>query len=132
MWLRGATSSLMVSFLFAFAYLWFVENQSFSQAFQGNLVFLTLFFFLGIYTSSMIIVYGKQIKRRIRREKGQIKWFDPSKGYGFLERDKGGDLFIHFASVNEKDRKSLKENTRVSYKVVSSVKGPQANEIKII
>ncbi len=69
MWLRGATSSLLVSFLFAFAYLWFVENQSFSQAFQGNLVFLTLFFFLGIYTSSMIIVYGKQIKRRIRREK---------------------------------------------------------------
>ena len=74
MWLRGATSSLLVSFLFAFAYFWFVENQSFSQAFQGNLVFLTLFFFLGIYTSSMIIVYGKQIKRRIRREKGQIKW----------------------------------------------------------
>ena len=109
MWLRGATSSLLVSFLFAFAYLWFVENQSFSQAFQGNLVFLTLFFFLGIYTSSMIIVYGKQIKRRIRREKGQIKWFDPSKGYGFVERDKGGDLFIHFASVEIQDRKLLKE-----------------------
>ena len=65
MWLRGATSSLLVSFLFAFAYFWFVENQSFSQAFQGNLVFLTLFFFLGIYTSSMIIVYGKQIKREL-------------------------------------------------------------------
>ena len=84
MWLRGATSSLLVSFLFAFAYLWFIENQSFSQAFQENLIFLALFFFLGIYTSSMIIVYGKQIKRRIRREKGQIKWFYPIKGYGFV------------------------------------------------
>ena len=65
MWLRGATSSLLVSFLFAYAYFWFVENQTFSQAFQENLIFLALFFFLGIYTSSMIIVYGKQIKRRM-------------------------------------------------------------------
>ena len=132
MWLRGATSSLLVSFLFAFAYLWFVENQSFSQAFQGNLVFLTLFFFLGIYTSSMIIVYGKQIKSRIRREKGQIKWFDPSKGYGFVERDKGGDLFIHFASVEIQDRKLLKEGTRVSFVVTDGLKGPQAKDLKII
>ena len=80
----------------------------------------------------MIIVYGRQIKYRLRREKGTIKWFDPSKGYGFLERDKGGDLFNHFASVAEKDRKSLKENTRVSYTVINSVKGPQANEIRVI
>ena len=132
MWLRGATSSLLVSFLFAFAYLWFIENKSFSQAFQENLIFLALFFFLGIYTSSMIIVYGKQIKRRIRREKGQIKWFDPSKGYGFVERDKGGDLFIHFASVEIQDRKLLKESTRVSFVVTDGLKGPQAKDIKII
>ena len=44
MWLRGATSSLLVSFLFAFAYFWFVENQSFSQAFQENLIFNSLLF----------------------------------------------------------------------------------------
>ena len=59
----------------------------------------------------MTIVYGKEIKYRLKREKGTIKWFDPSKGYGSLERDKGGDLFINFASVNEKGRKNLKENT---------------------
>jgi len=80
----------------------------------------------------MIRVYGKEIKYRLKRERVTNKWFDPSKGYGFLERDKGGDLFIHFASVNEKDRKNLKENTRVSYEDTSSIKGPQANEIKII
>ena len=50
----------------------------------------------------------------------------------FLERDKGGDLFIHFASVSEMDRKFLKENTRVSYVVSHGSKGPQANQIKII
>ena len=53
----------------------------------------------------MIRVYGKEIKCRLKRERVTNKWFDPSKGYGFLERDKGDDLFINFASVNEKDRK---------------------------
>ena len=123
MWLRGATAGLIVSLLAAGLY-----NLLFQESFLRALLFI----FFSTYISSMIMVYGKEIKYRLKREKGTIKWFDPSKGYGFLERDKGGDLFIHFASVNEKDRKSLKENTRVSYKVVSSVKGPQANEIKII
>ena len=53
----------------------------------------------------MIIVYSRHIKYRLRREKGTIKRFDPSKGYGFLERDKGGDLFIHYALVAEKIEK---------------------------
>ena len=123
MWLRGATAGIIVSLLAGGLY-----NLLFQESFLRALLFI----FFSTYISSMIMVYGKEIKYRLKREKGTIKWFDPSKGYGFLERDKGGDLFIHFASVNEKDRKSLKENTRVSYKVVSSVKGPQANEIKII
>ena len=123
MWLRGATAGIIVSLLAAGLY-----NLLFQESFLRALLFI----FFSTYISSMIMVYGKEIKYRLKREKGTIKWFDPSKGYGFLERDKGGDLFIHFASVNEKDRKILKENTRVSYKVVSSVKGPQANEIKII
>ena len=123
MWLRGATAGIIVSLLAAGLY-----NLLFQESFLRALLFI----FFSTYISSMIMVYGKEIKYRLKREKGTIKWFDPSKGYGFLERDKGGDLFIHFASVNEKDRKSLKENTRVSYKVVSSLKGPQANEIKII
>ena len=123
MWLRGASAGIIVSLLAAGLY-----NLLFQESFLRALLFI----FFSTYISSMIMVYGKEIKYRLKREKGTIKWFDPSKGYGFLERDKGGDLFIHFASVNEKDRKSLKENTRVSYKVVSSVKGPQANEIKII
>ena len=123
MWLRGATAGIIISLLAAWLYNYLFQ-ESFLRAF--------LFILFSTYISSMTIVYGKEIKYRLKREKGTIKWFDPSKGYGFLERDKGGDLFIHFASVNEKDRKNLKENTRVSYKVVSSVKGPQANEIKII
>ena len=80
----------------------------------------------------MILAYGRQIKYKIKREKGTTKCFDPRKGYGFLERDKGRDLFIHFASVSGMGRKFLKENTRVSYVFSHGSGGPQANQIKII
>ena len=95
MWLRGATAGIIVSLSAAGLYN-FLYQEAFLRIF--------LFIFFSTYISSMIIVYGRQIKYRLRREKGTIKWFDPSKGYGFLERDKGGDLCIHFASVDVKDR----------------------------
>jgi CspA family cold shock protein len=76
--------------------------------------------------------YGRKIKRIWKKETGTIKWFDPSKGYGFLIRDKGGDLFVHFKSVKEKDRKKVKEDTRVKFSVETNEKGPQAENIEII
>ena len=131
MWFRGATSALIVSFLFSICYKFYILND-FQKVFDYSFLPFFLFVFFTTFISSMVLVYGRQIKYRIKREKGTIKWFDPSKGYGFLERDKGGDLFIHFASVSEKDRKFLKENTRVSYVVSHGSRGPQANQIKII
>ena len=77
-------------------------------------------------------VYGRKIKRNFRGETGTIKWFDPSKGYGFLIRDKGGDLFVHLRSVQSQDRRKLKENTRVRFSVENTEKGPQAENIRII
>jgi len=77
-------------------------------------------------------VYGRKIKRNFRGETGTIKWFDPSKGYGFLIRDKGGDLFVHLRSVQNQDRRKLKENTRVRFSVENTEKGPQAENIRII
>ena len=131
MWFRGATSALIVSFLFSICYKFYILND-FQMVLDYSFFPFFLFVFFTTFFSSMVLVYGRQIKYRIKREKGTIKWFDPSKGYGFLERDKGGDLFIHFASVSEMDRKFLKENTRVSYVVSHGSRGPQANQIKII
>ena len=131
MWFRGAASALIVSFLFSICYKFYILND-FQKVFDYSFLPFFLFVFFTTFISSMVLVYGRQIKYRIKREKGTIKWFDPSKGYGFLERDKGGDLFIHFASVSEMDRKFLKENTRVCYVVSHGSRGPQANQIKII
>jgi len=80
MWLRGLTTSAIISLLATFLVF------NFPQFF---LSFGPMFLVLLISTliSSMAIVYGRQITRRLKREKGAIKWFDPSKGYGFVERD---------------------------------------------
>ena len=89
---------------------------------------MKLFTFLSI----LGFVYGRKIKRNFRGETGTIKWFDPSKGYGFLIRDKGGDLFVHLRAVQPADRRKLKENTKVRFSVENSEKGPQAENIRII
>ena len=77
-------------------------------------------------------MYGRRLKKAFTGETGTIKWFDPSKGYGFLIRDKGGDLFVHLRSVRPEDRRKLRENTRVKFTVEDTEKGPQAEKITII
>jgi CspA family cold shock protein len=84
------------------------------------------------FLSILSFIYGRKVKRNFRGETGTIKWFDPSKGYGFLIRDKGGDLFVHLRAVQSSDRRKLRENTRVRFSVENSEKGPQAENIKII
>ena len=102
-------------------------------AFGNSLMYQALGTFWSIGFLSIIgFIYGRKIKRNFRGETGTIKWFDPSKGYGFLIRDKGGDLFVHLRSVQTQDRRKLKENTRVRYSVENTEKGPQAENIRII
>ena len=94
---------------------------------QNFLIFWSLGFF-----SILSFVYGRRVKRAFKSETGKIKWFDPSKGYGFLIRDKGGDLFVHLRSIKPEDRRKLRENTRVRFTVEETEKGPQAEKIRII
>ena len=99
----------------------------------GSLMYQALVTFWSIGFLSIIgFIYGRKIKRNFRGETGTIKWFDPSKGYGFLIRDKGGDLFVHLRAVQNQDRRKLKENTRVRFSVEETEKGPQAENIRII
>ena len=61
---------------------------------------------------------------------GTVKWFNDSKGFGFITPDGGGDdVFAHFSAINSKGFKSLKENQRVSFDVVDGPKGKQASNI---
>jgi len=60
---------------------------------------------------------------------GTVKWFNATKGYGFIERDSGGDIFVHFSAINSTGYRELHEGQRVEYTVGQSDKGPQAQEV---
>ena len=126
--------SFITSGLIACLYTVMVAYMSGNQLPLGSsqmFIVLAIFWSMG-FLSVIGYIYGRKIKRNFRGETGTIKWFDPSKGYGFLIRDKGGDLFVHLRSVQNKDRRKLKENTRVRFSVEDTEKGPQAENIRII
>ncbi len=60
---------------------------------------------------------------------GTVKWFNDSKGFGFIEQDNGPDVFAHFSAIQGDGFKSLAEGQRVSFDVVEGQKGPQASNI---
>ena len=63
------------------------------------------------------------------KEQGTVKWFNGQKGYGFIERDSGGDVFVHFSAIVGEGFKNLDEGQRVEFLVVQGDKGPQAQEV---
>lgn len=66
------------------------------------------------------------------REIGTVKWFNNEKGFGFIQREKGPDVFVHFKSITGEGYKSLSEGQRVEFTVTQGPKGPQAEDVKII
>lgn len=63
---------------------------------------------------------------------GKVKWFDPKKGYGFIQRDEGDDVFVHFSSIEGEGFRSLREGQKVTFEIVESDKGPQASNVKSV
>lgn len=64
------------------------------------------------------------------RETGTVKWFSEQKGYGFITRDSGGDVFVHYSAIEEAGFRSLAENQRVSFEVEQGTKGPAAAKVR--
>jgi len=63
---------------------------------------------------------------------GTVKWFNDSKGYGFIEQDNGPDVFVHFSAIQSEGFKSLAEGDRVSFEITEGQKGPQAANVRKI
>ena len=64
------------------------------------------------------------------REQGIVKWFNDSKGFGFIQRNSGEDIFVHFRAIQGDGYRSLKDGEKVEFSVVEGEKGLQAEEVR--
>ncbi len=63
---------------------------------------------------------------------GKVKWFNAEKGFGFIEREDGDDVFVHFSAIQQDGYKSLEEGQQVEFDIVDGARGPQAaNVVKL-
>ena len=63
-------------------------------------------------------------------EQGKVKWFNKTKGFGFIEREEGDDVFVHFSAIQQEGFKALNEGDEVEFEVIDGEKGPQAANVK--
>ncbi|QKZ04696.1 cold-shock protein [Pseudomonas eucalypticola] len=67
------------------------------------------------------------------RKVGTVKWFNDTKGYGFIEQEDGGeDVFVHHADINCAGYRSLKQGQKVSYTLVTNAKSPKAENVEVV
>ena len=65
-------------------------------------------------------------------EKGKVKWFNATKGFGFIEREDGSDIFVHYSAINSEGFRTLTEGQEVSFDVVEGDKGLQASNVQLV
>jgi cold shock protein len=70
-----------------------------------------------------------QGRKSTMRITGKVKWFNNAKGYGFIERDGGSDVFVHFSAVQGNGFRTLEEGQAVEFEIVDGPKGPQAGNV---
>jgi CspA family cold shock protein len=63
---------------------------------------------------------------------GTVKWFNASKGYGFIERQGGPDVFVHFSAIQSQGYKTLQEGQQVEFTIEQGTKGPQAANVTVV
>ena len=66
------------------------------------------------------------------REQGTVKWFNDKKGYGFITRENGRDVFAHYSAIDGAGFRSLAEGQKVEFNLVDSAKGPSAERITVV
>lgn len=66
------------------------------------------------------------------REIGKVKWFNSNKGFGFITRDEGSDIFVHYSAIRGNGFRTLEEEQKVEFTVAQGEKGPQAQDVIIL
>ncbi len=66
------------------------------------------------------------------RKTGVVKWFNPTKGFGFIEQEDGEDVFVHYSGISGSGYRSVNEGDRVEFTIVEGQKGPQAQDVVVL
>lgn len=67
-----------------------------------------------------------------RMEKGKVKWFSKTKGYGFITREGGGDVFVHYKAIVGEGFRALEKDQEVTFEIEEGPKGPQAANVRVV
>lgn len=118
--------------------LYFLSSQEFSLTLSSfPIIALTLFIIV------LISSFGAQLSSNqpgdaayddyyhSGREKGSVKWFNANKGFGFITRDSGDDVFVHFRSIRGEGHRVLHDGQRVEFEVSDGEKGLQADDVAV-
>ena len=119
--------------------LYLLSEQQF-QLSTANLPFFVLSLFvlllLSAYRSNAIKPTQKPTDHRsgelLERESGKVKWFNANKGFGFITRENGEDVFVHFRSIRGKGHRVLRDGQRVDFFVSDGEKGLQAEDVEVV
>jgi CspA family cold shock protein len=81
------------------------------------------------WRSARTIAACDQTSRRWGKVNGRVKWFNNSKGFGFIGREDGADVFVHYTAINGEGYRTLQEGDTVEFEIVDGQKGPQAANV---
>ena len=79
--------------------------------------------------TDMRVVGPSKKRRMLMKLTGRVKWFNDSKGYGFIEQEGGKDIFVHYTAIQGEGFKSLAEGQKVEFEISEGAKGPQATKV---
>jgi CspA family cold shock protein len=82
-----------------------------------------------IFWFSGVSIRASRYRRLVVREKGVVKWFNAAKGYGFIQRSNGDDVFVHFSAIQMNGYRTLEEGAEVEFEVKRGPKGLQAENV---
>ena len=127
--------------LFLSAPLYILSQQEFVLTLNSlPLVLLSLFIAILLATSlassaaksNLSGNYGTEDGYADHRESGEVKWFNANKGFGFITRDSGEDIFVHFRSIRGEGHRVLRDGQRVEFEVSEGDKGLQADDVAAV
>ena len=93
---------------------------------------LLVFFLVTAFWSATAARSGAVSAGRTGRETGVVKWFNANKGFGFISRRDGGDIFVHFRSIRGHGHRVLMEGQKVEFGIIMGEKGEQAHDVEIL